>query len=80
MDGGALLQCIPWSCGSTYGNICHQYTEYVTRKYKDAIVVFDGYGNINTQDRTHQGWSKGKANAIVTVAANIATTMKKDQL
>jgi len=28
-----------------YGEICHQYTEYVVRKYKDAIVVFDGYEN-----------------------------------
>ena len=65
MDGGALLQCIPWSCGSIYGSICHQYTEYVTRKYKDAIVVFDGYGNINAQDMTHQGRSKGKANATL---------------
>ncbi len=27
LDGGALLQRIPWSRGSTYGDICHQYTE-----------------------------------------------------
>ena len=27
LDGGALLLCIPWSCGSTYRDICHQYTE-----------------------------------------------------
>ena len=23
----------------TYGDICHPYTEYVARKYKDAIVA-----------------------------------------
>ena len=34
LDGGALLQRIPWSRSSTYGDICHQYTEYVARKYK----------------------------------------------
>ena len=50
LDGGALIQCIPWSRGSTYGDICHQYTEYVVRRYKDAIVVFDGYENMNTKD------------------------------
>ena len=59
-----------------YGEICHQYTEYVARKYKDAIVVFDSYENMNTKDMTHQRQSKGKA---VTVAANMTTTMKKDQ-
>ena len=79
LDGGALLQRIPWSRGSTYGDICHQYTEYVARKYMDAIVVFDGYENINTKHMTHQRRSKGKAGATVTVAANMTTTMKKDQ-
>lgn len=79
LDGGALLQRIPWSRGSTYGSICHQYTEYVARKYKDAIVVFDGYEHTNTKDMTHQRRSKGKAGATVTVAASMITTMKKDQ-
>ena len=76
LDGGALIQRIPWSRGSTYGDICHQYTEYVVRRYKDAIVVFDGYENMNTKDMTHQRRSKGKAGATVTVAANMTTTMK----
>ena len=79
LDGGALLQRIPWSRGSTYGDICHQYTEYVARKYKNAIVVFDGYESTNTKDMTHQRRSKGKAGATVTVASNMTTTMKKDQ-
>ena len=79
LDGGALIQRIPWSRGSTYGDICHQYTEYVPRKYKNAIVVFDGYESTNTKDMTHQRRSKGKAGATVTVASNMTTTMKKDQ-
>ena len=49
LGGVALLQCIPWSCRSTYGDICHQYTEYVARKYRNAIVVFDGYDSTNTK-------------------------------
>ena len=59
----------------TYGDICHQYTDYVARKYKD-IIVFDGYENMNTKDMTNQRWSKGKAGATVTVATNMTTTMK----
>ena len=78
LDGGTLLQHMPWSHGSTYGDICHQYTEYVARKYKNAIIVFDDYENMNTKDMTNQRQSKGKAGATVTVAANMTTTMKKD--
>ena len=64
----------------TYGDICHQHTEYVARKYKDPIVVFNGYENMNTKGMTHQRRSKGKAGATVTVAANMTTTMNKDQI
>ena len=55
------------------------WTEYVARKYKHAIVVFDGYKYKNTKDMTHQRWPKGKAGVTVTVAANMTTTVKKDQ-
>ena len=34
LDGGAPLQHIPWSRGSTYGDICHQYTADVARSTK----------------------------------------------
>ena len=61
------------------GDNCHQYTEHVAKHYKDATIVFDGYENINTKDLTHQRRSKGKVGATVTVAANMTTTMKKDQ-
>ena len=43
LDGGALLQRIPWEKGAIFKEICTTYTEYVTRKYGNAIVVFDGY-------------------------------------
>ena len=43
LDGGSLLQHIPWKQGATYGDICTVYTEYVAKKYGEAIVVFDGY-------------------------------------
>ena len=52
---------------------------YIARKYKDAIVIFDSYENMNTKGMTHQRWSKGKAGATVTAAANMTTTMKMVQ-
>ena len=79
LDGGALLQRIPWSCRSTYRDICHQYTEYVTRKYRGAIVVFDGHESTNTRDMTHQRLAKGNAGTTVTFTADMPITMKKGQ-
>ena len=79
LDGGALVQRIPWIRGSTYGCIVNQYTEYVTHKYRDAVVVFDGYDNANTKDMTHQRRSKGNAGTTVTFTGDTPVTMKKDQ-
>ena len=31
LDGGSLLQRIPWMQGATYKDICTAYTEYVTK-------------------------------------------------
>jgi hypothetical protein len=56
----------------------YQYTEYVTRKYGDATVVFDGYEKTNTKDMTHQRRSKGNAGTM-TFTADMVITMKKEQ-
>lgn len=79
LDGGALLQRIPWSIGSTYAYICHQYTQYVVKKYGKAVVVFDGYKSNNTKDMTHQRRSKGRIGATVTFTADMTLTMKRDE-
>ena len=39
LDGGALIQRIPWTRGSTYMDICKRYGEYVTKHYGEAVVV-----------------------------------------
>ena len=51
LDSGALLQHIPWPKGATFREICTVYTEYVTRKYENAIVVFDSYRGKSTRNR-----------------------------
>ena len=78
LDGGALLQRIPWSRGATFQNICSQYTDYVTRKYGKATIVFDGYETTSTKDMTHQRRSNGKAGKTVTFTADMNLTMTKD--
>ena len=64
---------------STYGCTFHQYTEYVKHKYRDAIVVFDGYDSTNTKDMPHQRRSKGNAGTTVPFTADMPVTMKKEQ-
>ena len=33
IDGGALLQRIPWTKGETFESVCQRYVHYVCSKY-----------------------------------------------
>jgi len=61
LDGGSLLQRIPWKTGQTYDDICRTYVDHVTTKYGiGTTVVFDGYtSEPTTKDVTHQRRSCG---------------------
>ena len=37
LDGGALLNHIPWPSSSIYGDLCALHTDYVTRTYGKPI-------------------------------------------
>ena len=55
LDGGVLLHRIPGQLGDTYGKILHDYGNYVTKHYGQAVVVFDGYETgPSTKDSMHQ--------------------------
>ena len=56
LDGGALLQKIPWAKGMTYDAICDSYVEHIKKGYEGKVeIVFDGYRNIpSTKDQAHQ--------------------------
>ncbi|KAG1697184.1 hypothetical protein GQR58_006011 [Nymphon striatum] len=45
IDGGALLQRLPWPRGECFEAHCQMYVDYVSRKYGRATVVFDGYAD-----------------------------------
>ena len=55
------------------------YTKYVTRKYGEAIVIFDGYEGTSTKDMTHQRRAGGRTGATVTFDEGMPVTMKKDE-
>ena len=53
LDGGALLQHIPWTGGAINHDLCSVYTDYVARKYGEAIIICVVYGGTSTEDMMH---------------------------
>ena len=54
LDGGSLIQRIPWVVGTSFINICQVYIDHVKHNFADATVVFDGYPEgPSTKDVTH---------------------------
>ena len=64
LDGGSLLQRLPWTVGSTYDEICQSFKNYLLNicgTADDISVVFDGrYLLPSTKDTTHLRRSKGR--------------------
>ena len=78
VDGGALLQRIPWKQGQTYKTIINNQAEYVNRKYGRAIVVFDGYeGGPSTKDAVHLKRTAGAVGPTVNFTLNMVMKCKK---
>ena len=55
-----------------------QYIGYVKKKYKDAIVVFDGFCGASTKDMTHRRRAKGKKGSTVSFTLEISLTITKE--
>ena len=53
------------------------FTDYVAKKYGEAIVVIDGYGESSTKDVVHQRRAKGQAEVAVIFTEDMKLTMKK---
>ena len=54
LDGGALLQRIPWTREQTFESICKTYIRHILNHYgKRVIIVFDGCQGISTKDTAH---------------------------
>ena len=81
LDGGSLVHRIPWQRGTTYNDICRQYTNYVTRRYGYAIVVFDGYQEeLSTKDGAYERRNGGRAGPTVDFTRDMVMKSKKEDL
>lgn len=79
LDGGSLLQRLPWKRGETYGSIAQSYAEFTTRRYQMATVVFDGYlGGPTIKDNTHQRRGKN-VHAVISFTEETVFDGKKDE-
>lgn len=78
IDGGSLLQKLPWPKSITYHKLCDLYIQYLERHYPRAIVVFDGYGGgPTTKDETHQRRIGKEMGVDVDVRGDMLLEMKK---
>ena len=79
LDGGSLLQRLPWKRGSKFSSIYDSYVFYVIKKYNKAVVVFDGYEHgpapKDVTDHRRTGLSQG---IEVKFSEDIALVLKKE--
>lgn len=79
LDGGGLLQRIPWETGETYRNIVKLYLSYVHNHYgQSAVVVFDGYEDSpSTKDLTHKKRKGQKVGRRIEFTSDMVLKVKK---
>ena len=79
IDGGALLQRVPWPRGYTVAAICKLYVDYVKQRYQHCTIVFDGYEEgPTTKDPTHQRRAGGSLGPVVNFTSQTVMKLKKD--
>ena len=80
LDGGALVQRIPWQVGDTYDKILKSYIGYVTKHYGQPVVVFDDYSDgPSTKDCTHLRQGGGVEGRKIRFTANMTLQLKKKE-
>ena len=81
LDGGALLQLLPWIKGQTYSSLCDMYIQYVCNSYQpnNTTIVFDGYPDRpTTKDITHLRRSKGMKGSKVNLKEDMPCHSSKE--
>ncbi len=76
LDGGSLLHRLSWKQGEMFQSVCARYVTYVTTKYGEATIVFDGP---DIKDATHQR-RHGSGPIVALTNQTIITLKKKDFL
>jgi hypothetical protein len=79
IDGGWLLQHISWKTGNTFEQICNSCVSFMTQKYSNTSVVFDGYtSGLSTKDVTQVRLTKGIQCLTVDFILSIKLQRKKE--
>jgi len=79
VDGGSLLQRIPWKKGDTFEDIASMYMKHVSKNFLNPVVVFDGYkSGPTTKDMTHNRRSKGVFGQKVMFTPTMPLRSKKE--
>ena len=80
VDGGWLLQQVPWKIGDTCDSICDSYVSFITRRCTSPTVIFDGYSaGQTTKDATHNRWCKGSQHQVIDFSLGIKLQKKKEE-
>ena len=79
LDGGALVQRIPWNRGQTFEAILDTYVDYERNRYNEPKIAFDGYeGGASIKDPTHQRRSSGHKGVAVNFTCDMVLTYTKE--
>jgi len=79
LDGGSLLQRIPWKKGDTFEDIASMYMKHVSKNFLTPVVVFDGYKSRHTtKDMTQNRRSKGVFGQKVMFTPTMPLRSKKE--
>ena len=76
LDGGSLLQRIPWEKQARFGKIVQSYVNYVDR-FHHPTVVFDGYPDFpTTKDQTQSRRTQGTCTDVSIELEKVLSTPK----
>ena len=79
IDGGSLLQRIPWKRDESFNSIAKGYVEYIQQKFTNPFVVFDGYNaGPGTKDTAHLRRTKGLIGPKVNFVGSMPLKTKKE--
>ena len=78
LDGGSILQRLPWTHGSTFGQICSDYVSLIEANYGTPCIVFDGYHGPSIKDATHDRRAKGNVGVRIKFDLNTPCRTTKD--
>jgi len=81
VDGGSLLQRLPWTKGETFDIGCERYVSYGRNMYGKPKIVCDGYeSDPDTKDATHQRRSQGTGSTVVLTPQTVLSLTKSEFL